>query len=190
MGAFQDWLIEVEATDLTVDSGDKGLNHEAQSNQWSFSFAQEQVQKLSLQEVTDFLNTLVESYNRRLSRPEYQLAMIFYCWSDPQVGSLRFSLVSASHNALPFDTSIEVLDNLEAVVQGFLNFSYHDGIPLNEFNLDPVEAEPMPLQVWAKELPTHTPRPSGLAKGDFVVPDDFDDPLPEELQRLFEGHGV
>ena len=30
-------------------------------------------------------------------------------------------------------------------------------------------------------------RPIGLAEGEFVVPDDFDDPLPDELQRLFEG---
>lgn len=30
-------------------------------------------------------------------------------------------------------------------------------------------------------------RPIGLAKGQFIVPDDFDDPLPEEIQRLFEG---
>ena len=30
-------------------------------------------------------------------------------------------------------------------------------------------------------------RPSGLAEGEFIVPDDFDDPLPDELQRLFEG---
>ncbi|MGI4787940.1 MAG: type II toxin-antitoxin system Phd/YefM family antitoxin [Janthinobacterium lividum] len=30
-------------------------------------------------------------------------------------------------------------------------------------------------------------RPIGLADGEFVVPDDFDDPLPDELQRLFEG---
>ena len=30
-------------------------------------------------------------------------------------------------------------------------------------------------------------RPIGLAKGDFVVPDDFDDPLPEDILQLFEG---
>ena len=34
---------------------------------------------------------------------------------------------------------------------------------------------------------TLEPRPFGLAKGEFVVPDDFDDPLPEEIQRLFDG---
>lgn len=30
------------------------------------------------------------------------------------------------------------------------------------------------------------PRPFGLAKGAFVVPDDFDDPLPEDVLRDFE----
>ena len=30
------------------------------------------------------------------------------------------------------------------------------------------------------------PRPFGLAAGTFIVPDDFDDPLPEEILRDFE----
>ena len=32
-------------------------------------------------------------------------------------------------------------------------------------------------------------RVPGDAKGLFVVPDDFDDPLPPELQRYFDGEG-
>jgi antitoxin (DNA-binding transcriptional repressor) of toxin-antitoxin stability system len=32
-----------------------------------------------------------------------------------------------------------------------------------------------------------SPRPHGLAGGAFVVPDDFDSPLPESLLREFEG---
>ena len=31
------------------------------------------------------------------------------------------------------------------------------------------------------------PRPIGLAAGDFVVPDDFDAPLPSDLLDAFEG---
>jgi len=31
------------------------------------------------------------------------------------------------------------------------------------------------------------PRPFGLAKGEFVVPDDFDTPLPEDVLADFEG---
>jgi len=31
--------------------------------------------------------------------------------------------------------------------------------------------------------------PYGLAEGEFVVPDDFDAPLPEDILRDFEGRG-
>jgi antitoxin (DNA-binding transcriptional repressor) of toxin-antitoxin stability system len=31
------------------------------------------------------------------------------------------------------------------------------------------------------------PRPSGLAKGKFVVPEDFDAPLPDDILDAFEG---
>ena len=31
------------------------------------------------------------------------------------------------------------------------------------------------------------PRPIGLAKGEFTVPDDFNAPLPEDVLRGFEG---
>ena len=31
------------------------------------------------------------------------------------------------------------------------------------------------------------PRPIGLCKGEFTVPDDFNDPLPDDLLDAFEG---
>ena len=35
-----------------------------------------------------------------------------------------------------------------------------------------------------------TERPVGLAKGEFVVPADFNEPLPDEVIRSFAGDGV
>lgn len=35
---------------------------------------------------------------------------------------------------------------------------------------------------------TRALRPIGLAEGQFIVPDDFDDPLPDEIQRYFDGY--
>lgn len=43
-------------------------------------------------------------------------------------------------------------------------------------------AEIIPLQFNNTEL-----RPIGLCKGDFIVPDDFDSPLPEKVIKQFEG---
>ena len=39
------------------------------------------------------------------------------------------------------------------------------------------------------KVPKGMKRPSGLAKGLFTIPDDFEDPLPEEIQKYFEGRG-
>ena len=35
--------------------------------------------------------------------------------------------------------------------------------------------------------PPPQPRPSGLAKGQFTVPDDFNAPLSEDVLQMFEG---
>lgn len=43
-------------------------------------------------------------------------------------------------------------------------------------------AEIKPATSNAKPL-----RPFGLCAGEFIVPDNFDDPLPEEIIREFEG---
>lgn len=46
-------------------------------------------------------------------------------------------------------------------------------------------------QPLAEIRPAATParqrRPHGLCAGEFVVPDGFDDPLPEDVLQLFEG---
>lgn len=58
------------------------------------------------------------------------------------------------------------------------------GDTLTLFNGDQPVAEIKPL------TPPHKMgerRPFGLARGEFVVPDDFDDPLPEDILRSFEG---
>lgn len=39
----------------------------------------------------------------------------------------------------------------------------------------------------AEIKPTVTLRPFGLCAGEFVVPDNFDEPLPENILREFEG---
>jgi antitoxin (DNA-binding transcriptional repressor) of toxin-antitoxin stability system len=56
-----------------------------------------------------------------------------------------------------------------------------EGETLVVFRDDRAVAEIRPLTA-SREL-----RPIGLARGQFVVPDDFDDPLPEDILAAFEG---
>lgn len=41
-------------------------------------------------------------------------------------------------------------------------------------------------QITPVEAPRREPRPIGLCRGDFVVPDDFDAPLPLDIIQSFE----
>lgn len=44
------------------------------------------------------------------------------------------------------------------------------------------------LTILSGEAALHqSPRPFGLAKGEFIVPKDFNAPLPEDVLRGFEG---
>ncbi len=42
------------------------------------------------------------------------------------------------------------------------------------------------VTILEEDLELENLRPFGLSKGDFVVPDDFDAPLPEEVLASFE----
>lgn len=48
-------------------------------------------------------------------------------------------------------------------------------------------SEPDDVEKLIAELPDRKRRPFGLMAGQFVDPDDFDDPLPDDILRLFEG---
>lgn len=63
---------------------------------------------------------------------------------------------------------------LQRVKQGESFILVHSNKPI---------AELRPIQ----ESPTGLRRPVGLCAGDFVVPDNFDEPLPEEVLADFEG---
>ena len=62
---------------------------------------------------------------------------------------------------------------LERVVSGEGLILTRDGAPI--------------VEIRPTKRDEREPRPHGLAKGQFRVPDDFDDPLPEEILRDFEG---
>jgi antitoxin (DNA-binding transcriptional repressor) of toxin-antitoxin stability system len=81
------------------------------------------------------------------------------------------------------DMQRDLLSYLAQVRDGDTLLITHAGQPVAE--LRPVtrnEGDVPTVQADEAQL-----RPIGLAEGQFTVPDDFDDPLPEEILRLFEG---
>ncbi|EDN66016.1 Prevent-host-death protein [Beggiatoa sp. PS] len=73
--------------------------------------------------------------------------------------------------------------SLNEIEQNFAHFlqRIQTGEPLVIFNENKAIAEIKPLISNSTQL-----RPFGLCAGEFVVPDDFDDPLPEDILNQFE----
>ncbi len=81
-------------------------------------------------------------------------------------------------------TTINV-DEIQGDLVGYLrNAKAGETFLLTQFGQPLAEIKPV---MPAEEGKTKALRPIGLAEGEFVVPDDFDAPLPEEILREFEG---
>ena len=52
---------------------------------------------------------------------------------------------------------------------------------------DPLPEKASGLLTILVQSPLPHPRPIGLAKGQFTVPDDFNAPLPDDVAQAFEG---
>ena len=65
-------------------------------------------------------------------------------------------------------------------------------VEIDRGRVSPKGAEALPekasgLLTILNRPPLSQPRPLGLAKGQFTVPDDFNAPLPEDVLQAFEG---
>lgn len=77
--------------------------------------------------------------------------------------------------------STVTVQDLEKNVQGILH-RVEEGESIIVVRGHQPVAEVRPLAFISTE-----PRPFGLAAGEFVVPNDFDEPLPHDVLKAFEG---
>lgn len=154
---FLDCLPEVSADEVIAAPDD--IWSEARGNLWSFSITAQQAATLGIEEVTSFVHAVAAARGRRLSA-RGSAPMLFYCWHDEQAVQLRFSLVSASHDRLPFGCAVAKTDGLDSIVSSFLSSPYHDGIPqsaMSEAGPDSKDNPEVVLPVWVLSLPGSDP---------------------------------
>ena len=131
---FSGWLAEVEAAAVVVQPDD--IIAEAHGNLWTFGLDDKQRASVTPDEVEAFIRAVLVARGRWLTERQAG-PMRFYCWHDAQAGQLRFSLVSAVHDSLPFGCLIELAKDLNVVIRHFLE---DDSVML-------------PLCVWAVVIP-------------------------------------
>jgi hypothetical protein len=148
------WLPDVVADEVVVAPAD--VCTEAQKNQWGFSVTSEEATALSTSDIETFISAVVRARcDALLQRDVPRGTMTFYCWFDEMAAQLRFSIVSAKRDALPFGCDL-VDASLPSIASAFLSSRYRDGIPWSE--LRPVEAPTVDLRqtnlpIWSGSIP-------------------------------------
>ncbi len=74
-----------------------------------------------------------------------------------------------------------MLETYKAKLHGD-HITWQDDVPDSIINGEAIDV----MVTVLEDNVSNEARPIGLAKGDFVVPDDFDDPLPEDVVAEFE----
>ena len=105
------WLEMAGHDEIVVDPAD--IVHEARANMWHFSPSDEESNQITVAGVEQFIGEIIKNRKANLNGRE----MLFYCWHDAQARQLRFSLISKSHNRLPFGCTVKQTFELSSVIE-------------------------------------------------------------------------
>lgn len=150
---LEEWLLEVANDPITINREDVGS--EVGNNLWSFSLCPDEAKTLSPDDVACFAEQVIQARSSQARRQSH--SMIIYWWHDELAGQLRFSLISAHHNSLPFKCEITSVTSIHGIAQAWLN-SNQGCIPWQDLSETPTtgrvdDEEPYRLNVWSIKIP-------------------------------------
>jgi hypothetical protein len=126
---FPGWLAEIAADPIVICPD--CIDAEAHGNLWSFALSPEQAAVVSVTDVEAFAAGVADGRRAWLMAHRSE-QMVLYWWHDAQAGQLRFSLVSAAHNRLPFGCEVAPAASIKAVAADWLGSPALHGIPWDE----------------------------------------------------------
>lgn len=128
---FIEELNEIIEDPIFIGSSIDDLFSETGENTWGVSMGQELANEFTREELVLFF-TQVQTNRKEQIVQNSDHPMIFYAWFDWQAASLKFSLISDFHEKLPFGRPYKTIASIEPIIAEFLQFPFHDGIPITE----------------------------------------------------------
>lgn len=118
---------------------------------WCITLEQNLATEISTHEYVDFFKKVIRNRQDQIKNSNQEHRMIFYLWFDRMASQLRFNLISDVHEKLPFQCDFEILDNIDSIIEEFLNYPFLNGLPIEEYP-DGSEEKPYVLRVYRTDL--------------------------------------
>ena len=151
---LRNWLAMAKNDAVEIDS--ENINHEANTNMWSFSPTEEETPQIDAADIVEFIGELIAARSSALVGEE----MLFYCWHDAQCRQLRFSLVSRSHGRLPFRCELRETQDMALIAERVVNGDWRNEHYMQAPSEDGDEQEQVPfvLPVFVVPVPQESAR--------------------------------
>lgn len=131
-------LDEIVEDEIFIGESIEDLKEEISQNMWSISMSQQLANEFTVEEIKDFLSKVIANRFEQIAESDCKHGMLFYVWFDWLSGRLLFNLISDVHTKLPFGGQIEILKDIDSIIEQFLSYPYHDGIPFEEARDDEI----------------------------------------------------
>src|SRR5687768_17499019 len=92
--------------DLLCLSGKQ--TEETYHNMWCISLESNLVENVTLEQLKDFVDTLIKKKEPQLKKINFSKNAVFYMWFDQQALQLRFNIITGDVQSLPFGCKIKL----------------------------------------------------------------------------------
>ncbi|WP_316569153.1 hypothetical protein [Neobacillus sp. YIM B06451] len=133
-------LEEIIEDTLFIGESIDDLNDEIAQNTLSISLGKDLASEFATEDLLSFFHQVQNNRKQQIVKNSDH-NMILYVWFEWQSARLRFDLISDFHKSLPFGRKYKVIENLEIILEEFLKFPFHDGIPIEEVDEEGAEDE-------------------------------------------------
>lgn len=135
---FLDSCNDIVSDKLYFGKSTDDINEEISNNMWSFSIPEEIKKEFTIEDLNNLFIKIVD--NRKVQVIKKDHSMKFYLWYDEQAFQLRFNLISAYNDNLPFSCNYVILNDIKQIFKNFLkrekNYISWDECKEIDFNED------------------------------------------------------
>ncbi|HEV2601208.1 MAG TPA: hypothetical protein VGT41_02835 [Candidatus Babeliales bacterium] len=115
-----DDLEEVFDANILITGSLARQKEEISENTWKVAFDDKFIQKLTIKDLEQFIERLVQTRIRQLERQMNHTPVTFYVWFDDMSLHLCFDFLSGKGIKLPFGCKLNLLSSIEPVLKSFL----------------------------------------------------------------------
>jgi hypothetical protein len=149
-------LDDIVSDPIYIGKSEDDIHLEIQTNMWRISLDGDLVNEITIADFNQFIYRIIHNRQVQINNSDNEHGMIFYLWFDWMASQLRFNLISDINEQLPFNCEVESIEDLDIILKEFLEFPYHDGLPVVEESNEEEEEKSFVQKVFILKLDKRT----------------------------------